>query len=140
MPGIEGKVVAVTGAGSGIGRATALLLAKRRAKLVLGARRLDRLEALAAAIVEAGGEAVCIATDVTQRADLTALVALAHERYARLDVLVSNAGIGPVSRFDALCVDDWEASCRARVSTLRPRMRCARSPRRCVRKQGTACA
>jgi NADP-dependent 3-hydroxy acid dehydrogenase YdfG len=75
------------------------------AKLVLGARRLDWLEALAATIVEADYNA----TDVTQRADLTALVALAHERYGRLDVLVINAGIGPVSRFDALCVDDWEA-------------------------------
>ena len=109
MSGIEGKVVAITGAGSGIGRATALLLAKRGAKLLLGARRRDRLEALAATIVEAGGEALCIATDVTQRADLAALVALARERYDRLDVLVSNAGIGPVSPFDALCVEDWEA-------------------------------
>ncbi len=109
MSGIEGKVIAITGAGSGIGRATAVLLAKRGAKLVLGARRVNRLEALAKEIVTAGGEAICIGTDVTVRSDLTALVALAHERYGRLDVLVSNAGIGPISRFDALCVDDWEA-------------------------------
>ena len=72
-------------------------------------RRVDRLDVLVDEIVAAGGEAICIGTDVTVRADLTALVALAHERFGRLDVLVSNAGIGPVSRFDALCVDDWEA-------------------------------
>lgn len=109
MSGIKGKVIAITGAGSGIGRATALLLARRGAKLVLGGRRVDRLEALASEIAAAGSEAVFIGTDVTMRADLTALVALAHDRYGRLDVLVGNAGIGPVSRFDALCVEDWEA-------------------------------
>jgi NADP-dependent 3-hydroxy acid dehydrogenase YdfG len=109
MSGIEGKVVAITGASSGIGRATALLLAERGAKLVLGARRVDRLEALVDAVAAAGGGASCIATDVTRRADLAALVALACDRYGGLDVLVSNAGIGPISRFDALRVSDWEA-------------------------------
>jgi NADP-dependent 3-hydroxy acid dehydrogenase YdfG len=109
MSGIEGKVVAITGASSGIGRATALLLAERGAKLVLGARRVDRLEALVDAVAAAGGGASCIATDVTRRTDLAALVALACDRYGGLDVLVSNAGIGPISRFDALRVSDWEA-------------------------------
>jgi NADP-dependent 3-hydroxy acid dehydrogenase YdfG len=108
MSGIEGKVIAITGASSGIGEATALLLAERGAKLVLGARRLDRLAALAAPINAAGGEAVYAATDVRNRDDLTALVALARERFDRLDVLVNNAGIGPISPLDDLRVEEWE--------------------------------
>jgi NADP-dependent 3-hydroxy acid dehydrogenase YdfG len=106
--GIEGKVVAITGASSGIGEATALLLAERDAKVVLGARRPDRLDALAARIAAAGGEVAVKPTDVTNRGDLTDLVALAVERYGKLDVLVSNAGVMPVSPLDELRVDDWE--------------------------------
>jgi len=109
MSGTRGKVVAITGASSGIGEATAVLIAARGAKVVLGARRTDRLEALAARIGLAGGEAVYAATDVTRRGDLENLVALASERYGRLDVLISNAGIGPISRFDDLRIEDWEA-------------------------------
>ncbi|MFJ2747567.1 SDR family oxidoreductase [Streptomyces sp. NPDC087297] len=108
MSGIEGKIVAVTGAGSGIGEATALLLAERGAKVVLGARRTERLEALAARIEKAGGEAAWIRTDVTRRTDLVGLVDLARERYGRLDVLVGNAGVGLISPLDELRVDDWE--------------------------------
>lgn len=108
MSGIEGKVVAITGASSGIGEATALLLAERGAAVVLGARRADRLEQLAARIVEAGGTATYVPVDVTKRADLEALVAHAVREHGRLDVLVGNAGIGPISRLDALAVDDWE--------------------------------
>ena len=109
MSGTQGKVVAITGASSGIGEATAVLIAGRGAKVVLGARRTNRLEALAARVGAAGGEAVYAATDVTRRGDLENLVALALERYGRLDVLVSNAGIGPISRFDDLRIEDWEA-------------------------------
>ena len=108
MTGIEGKVVAITGASSGIGEATALLLSGRGAKLVLGARRLDRLEALAARIAAAGGEAAFARTDVRRRDDLAALVNLALERFGKLDVLVSKAGIGPISPLDDLRVDEWE--------------------------------
>jgi NADP-dependent 3-hydroxy acid dehydrogenase YdfG len=108
MSGIEGKVVAITGASSGIGEATAILLAERGAKVVLGARRLDRLEVLAARIAAAGGEAVCACTDVKRRDDVSNLVKLACERFGKLDVFVSNAGIGPISRFDDLRVEDWE--------------------------------
>ncbi|MBZ6136010.1 SDR family oxidoreductase [Streptomyces olivaceus] len=108
MSGIEGKVVAITGAGGGIGEASALLLAERGAKVVLGARRADRLEDVARRIGENGGEAAWIRTDVTRREDLAGLVGLARERFGRLDVLVSNAGVGPISPLDDLRVADWE--------------------------------
>jgi NADP-dependent 3-hydroxy acid dehydrogenase YdfG len=106
---IDGKVVAITGASSGIGEATADLLAERGAKLVLGARRADRLNAVAARLTASGADAVAKVTDVSRRSDLAELVSLANDTYGRLDVLVSNAGIMPVSSFDEHCVDDWEA-------------------------------
>ncbi|WP_328335588.1 MULTISPECIES: SDR family oxidoreductase [unclassified Streptomyces] len=108
MSGIEGKVVVITGASSGIGEATALLLAERGAKVVLGARRPERLEALVARIEKAGGQAVCARTDVKRREDLSRLVALASDRYGKIDVLVSNAGVGLISPLDELRVEDWE--------------------------------
>ncbi len=108
VSGIEGKVVAITGASSGIGEATALLLAARGARLVLGARRVDRLEGLAARIAAAGGDAVFAGTDVKRRDHLANLVELAGMRFGRLDVLVSSAGIAPNSLLDDLRVDDWE--------------------------------
>jgi NADP-dependent 3-hydroxy acid dehydrogenase YdfG len=108
MLGIEGKVVAITGASSGIGEATALLLAERGAKVVLGARRPDRLEALAARIQKAGGEAVWARTDVKRREDLAGLVKLACDRFGKIDVLISNAGVGLISPLDDLRVEDWE--------------------------------
>ena len=108
MSGTEGKVVVITGASSGIGEATALLLAERGAKVVLGARGLDRLEALADRIARAGGGTVYARTDVKRREDLSNLVKLACERYGKLDVLVNNAGIMPVSPLDDLRVEDWE--------------------------------
>jgi NADP-dependent 3-hydroxy acid dehydrogenase YdfG len=108
MSCIEDKVVAITGASGGIGEATALLLAERGAKVVLGARRSDRLEALAARIADAGGRAAYARTDVTRRDDVSGLVQLAGERHGRLDVFINNAGIGPISLLDDLRVDDWE--------------------------------
>ena len=106
---IDGKVVAITGASSGIGEATASLLAERGANVVLGARNPDRLDAVAARISATGGEAVTKATDVSSRGDLMEFVSLATTTYGQLDVLVSNAGIMPVSPFDEIRVDDWEA-------------------------------
>ena len=108
MSGIEGKVVVITGASSGIGRATAVLLAARGANLVLGARRIDRLEEVTARICDTGGAAVHARTDVKVREDLTNLVGLACQRFGKIDVLVNNAGIGPISLMDELRVDDWE--------------------------------
>lgn len=109
MRGIEGKVVAITGASSGIGEATARLLAGHGAKLVLGARGADRLEGVADAVAAGGHGAAHRATDVRRREDLDALVALALDRFGRLDVLVSNAGIAPAAPLDDLAVEDWDA-------------------------------
>jgi NADP-dependent 3-hydroxy acid dehydrogenase YdfG len=108
MSGIKDKVVIITGASSGIGEATAVMLAERGAKVVLGARGLNRLEALARRIMGAGGEVAYAQTDVRRREDLTSLVKLALDRYDQLDVLVNNAGIMPVSPLDDLRVEDWE--------------------------------
>jgi NADP-dependent 3-hydroxy acid dehydrogenase YdfG len=108
MPGITDKVVAITGASSGIGEAAALLLAHRGAKVVLGARGLDRLKVLAARIAQMGGEAAYARTDVRRRDDVSNLIRLACERYGKLDVLVNNAGIAPTSLLDDLLVEDWE--------------------------------
>ncbi|MGG7579162.1 SDR family oxidoreductase (plasmid) [Rhizobium sp. YTUHZ045] len=105
---IENKVVVITGAGSGMGRATALHLAERGARVVLGGRREDRIASVAADIKAIGGGCAYRSTDVTKREDLTALVNLACSEFGRLDVVVNNAGIGPLSRFDALQVDEWD--------------------------------
>jgi NADP-dependent 3-hydroxy acid dehydrogenase YdfG len=91
-----------------IGEATALLLTERGAKVVLGARGADRLQALAHRIAASGGKAAYVPTDVKRRADLSKLVALAIERYGKLDVLVNNAGVAPNSLLDELRVEDWE--------------------------------
>lgn len=106
---IAGKVVAITGASSGIGLAAAALLAERGAKLVLGARNPDKLDGIAARLSASGADVIAKATDVSRRADVAELVSTATDSYGRLDVLVSNAGIMPVSPFDELDVDGWEA-------------------------------
>ena len=105
---MKGKVVAITGASSGIGAATALLLAARGAKVVLGARREDALAGLAERISGAGGEVAYAAADVSRRGDVAALVELALARYGQLDVFVSNAGIAPISLLEEVQVGDWE--------------------------------
>jgi NADP-dependent 3-hydroxy acid dehydrogenase YdfG len=118
MAGIDGKVIAITGASSGIGRAAALLLAGRGATVVLGARRADELEAVARDVENAGGVASYRRTDVAKRQDVAALTALATDRYGKLDVLINNAGIGPISRLDQLRVEDWEAMVDINVKGL----------------------
>ena len=109
MTGIEGKVVAITGAGSGIGAATAMLLADRGAAVVLGARRLKLLDRVADGIRRSGGRAVTCATDVTRREDLQRLVELAVSEYGTLDVLVNNAGISKIGPMADLDVDGWSS-------------------------------
>ncbi|MGZ8177666.1 SDR family oxidoreductase [Williamsia sp. SKLECPSW1] len=109
MAALTEQVVAVTGAGTGIGEATARRLARAGAAVVLGARRIDRLEAVAQDIRDGGGRAEAVPVDVTSADDLRALVGTAVDRLGRLDVLVSNAGIGPISRMDARRTQDWDA-------------------------------
>jgi NADP-dependent 3-hydroxy acid dehydrogenase YdfG len=109
MSAIDGKVVAITGASSGIGQATTFLLADHGAAVVLGARRVDRMDATARAINDQGGRAVTVGVDVTRRGDLDRLVARAVEEYGRLDVLVSNAGIGKIGPVADLDVGGWSS-------------------------------
>ena len=98
-----------------------MLLAEHGAAVVLGARREEHLAVVAGEISAAGGRVGYRVTDVTRRQDLQALVDLAYERFGRLDVLVNNAGIGPISRFDALRV-------ATRIGRLRLRSRRTQSP------------
>ena len=105
---IKGKVVAITGASSGIGKAIALLLAKQGAKVVLGARRSDRLEEIVDFISKNDGQAVYAVTDVKSRRDLNSLVQLACDTYGRLDVMINNAGMSELSLIEELDVDGWE--------------------------------
>ena len=105
---LSDRVVVITGASSGIGEATARHLAAQGARVVLGARRKDRLETLVTELQSKSGVAEALVTDVTRREDVEALVALATERFGRLDVIVNNAGVMPLSLLDMLKVDEWE--------------------------------
>lgn len=100
-------VVLITGASSGIGTALARELAREGAKLVLFARRRERLEALSAELTAAGAQVLVHVGDVTRRADLDSSVALAVERFGRLDMAVANAGFGVVGTVEALGLDDF---------------------------------
>ncbi|MGC4880338.1 SDR family oxidoreductase [Micromonospora sp. DT43] len=106
---IQGKVVAITGASSGIGEATARHLASCGAVVVLGARRTDRLDQLVGEITAAGGAAAAVRADVTDPGDLQSLVDTAVKRFGRLDVLIGNAGITRIGRMDDLDVAGWSA-------------------------------
>ena len=108
MENLKGKVAIITGASSGIGEVTALELTKAGAKVVLGARRADRVEALAKKITDAGGEALWAVCDVTVREQVDKLAALAHEKYGRVDILINNAGIMLLSFMRNRHVDEWD--------------------------------
>jgi len=112
------EVAVVTGASSGIGAATARTLADEGFAVVLGARRSERLETLASDIVRAGGNATFLATDVTIPGEVTALADLAVATYGRIDVLVANAGVMPLSPLRALRVAEWERMVDVNVKGL----------------------
>ncbi|MFT8413213.1 MAG: SDR family oxidoreductase [Oenococcus oeni] len=104
---VENKVIVITGASSGIGEASAKLLASKGAKIVLGARRADKLEKIVADIIAAGGEAAYAVTDVTKPADNAALIKLAQSTFGHIDVMFLNAGLMPSSNLSELHTDEW---------------------------------
>jgi NADP-dependent 3-hydroxy acid dehydrogenase YdfG len=108
MDNIAGKVVVITGASSGLGEATAKMLAEQKAIVVLAARRTDRIQALADDITAKGGQALAQATDVTDRDQVKALVDAAVQKFGRLDVIINNAGLMPQSLLEQLRVDEWD--------------------------------
>ena len=105
---IEGKVVVITGASSGLGENTARHLAKLGAPVVLGARRKGRLDAIVKNIQADGAKALAVSVDVTNRAQVDALVQKAIDTYGKIDVLVNNAGIMPIAPLSLLKVDEWD--------------------------------
>ncbi|WP_202845072.1 SDR family oxidoreductase [Luteimonas saliphila] len=108
MKDLNDRIVLITGASSGIGEATARTLAERGATVMLGARRIDRLQALAADIAARGGTAHARTLDVTSREDMQAFVDDAVARCGRVDVLVNNAGVMPLAPLSALKTDEWD--------------------------------
>ncbi|HEV2471797.1 MAG TPA: SDR family NAD(P)-dependent oxidoreductase, partial [Chthonomonadales bacterium] len=105
---IERKVIVITGASSGLGEAAARHLSAAGAGVVLGARRADRINALANELAERGGKALAIETDVTDRASVKTLVDAALQAFGRVDVMINNAGIMPRAPLERLTVDDWD--------------------------------
>jgi NADP-dependent 3-hydroxy acid dehydrogenase YdfG len=106
--GIQDKIIVITGASSGLGEAAARLLSSQGAVVVLGARRLDRIQSLAADLIAGGGKALAIETDVTDAGQVKRLVDAAVQTYGRIDVLVNNAGLMPHSPLERGKVADWD--------------------------------
>lgn len=105
---IADKVVVITGASSGIGESSAKVLARHGAKVVLGARRKDRIDAVVKEISAAGGQAIGFAVDVTKRGEVEALIKGSIDSFGRVDVMVNDAGIMAIAPMEALKVEEWE--------------------------------
>jgi NADP-dependent 3-hydroxy acid dehydrogenase YdfG len=118
MSNITDKVVVITGASSGIGETTAKFLAKQGAKVVLGARRSNRIDAVVQEISASGGKAIGFATDVTNRAEVEALIKRAADSFGRVDVLVNNAGIMPIAPISALKAEEWDRQIDVNIKGL----------------------
>ncbi|RZM11846.1 MAG: SDR family oxidoreductase [Pedobacter sp.] len=108
MNNVKGKVIVITGASSGMGEAAAKHLAQLGAKVILGARRIDKIVKLAKEISDNGGNALALATDVTKPDEVNRLVDIAVDKFGRVDVIVNNAGIMPLSPIDRLKVEEWD--------------------------------
>ena len=115
---LDGKIVVITGASSGIGEATAEQCAAAGATVVVAARRADRLSQLVARIEESGGTALAVDCDVTQRDAVEHLIRTAHDTYGRIDILVNNAGIMPLASMVECRVDDWDAMIDVNIKGL----------------------
>jgi NADP-dependent 3-hydroxy acid dehydrogenase YdfG len=105
---IDGKVVVITGASSGLGEAAARLLSAQGARVVLGARRRDRIQALANELAGRDGKAIAVTMNVTDRAQVKTLVDTAVEAYGRIDVMINNAGVMPQALLERLKIDEWD--------------------------------
>jgi NADP-dependent 3-hydroxy acid dehydrogenase YdfG len=115
---IAEKVVAITGASSGIGQSTAKFLAQQGAKVVLGARRKNRIDEVVEEISAAGGKAIGFAVDVTKRAEVEALIKRAVDSFGRVDVIINNAGIMPIAPVAALKVEEWDRQIDVNIKGL----------------------
>jgi len=107
-PNVTNKVVVITGASSGLGESTAKLLASRGAKVVLGARRKDRIDSVVKEISATGGKAAGFVVDVTNRGQVETFIKQSLDSFGRVDVLVNNAGIMPIAPIGLLKVDEWD--------------------------------
>jgi len=118
MSNITDKVVVITGASSGIGESTAKLLAEQGAKVVLGARRSKKIDAVVQEISASGGKAIGLITDVTKRAEVEALIRKAVDSFGCVDVLVNNAGIMPIAPMADLKVEEWDRQIDVNIKGL----------------------
>jgi NADP-dependent 3-hydroxy acid dehydrogenase YdfG len=133
MTDLSGRVVAITGASSGIGEATALACSRAGAAVAIAARRSERIEALARVIESAGGQALAVTADVGEEEQATAFVAAAHERFGRLDALVNNAGVMLLGPIDGAPTEEWRRMVHVNIMGV---LYCTHSALPLLRAQG----